>query len=316
MAMYRGPARRLNWRFLSLGGLWAVNVVGLAIVALVFLQGGIGADWVILSEAGERVVSGGLYDSETWGYNYIYSPLLAYAWIAPLPLWAWLALHVLPLATLRRDLAVLTLVSFPFWLDLYNGGVMVFLFVAAWHALQGSRIGAGAFFALCLLAPRPPFLPALLWLLWKHPTWRMPFAGLLVASGFAVLASGWGSEWLGALMSGPGYTGGDRDFGPTRVLGYSWLLVGIPLSVWLTYRGRVGWAGLAVSPYVTPQYLMVLLLETRRRGGAAGDRHELKHPGGTRRPRLTTDGEPASPSVPSRYGRSQPQQGDSPPHVA
>ena len=257
--------RPLNWRFLGLGLLWAINLVGLAIVALVFLQGGVGADWVIFSEAGERVVSGGLYDVEPWGYNYIYSPLFAYAWIVPLPLWVWLGLHALPLLALPRHVAVLTLVSFPFWLDLYNGGLMVFLFVAAWHAMHGSRIGAGSFFALCLLAPRPPFVPALLWLLWKRPGWRLPFVALLAVFCVAVLVSGWGFEWIGALLSGPGYTGADRDFGPTRILGYLWLIAGIPLGAWLTYRGRVGWAGLAVSPYLTPQYAMVLLLELRRR---------------------------------------------------
>ena len=263
--MHRSPTRSLNWRFLGLGAAWAGNLVGLAIVGLVFLRGGVGADWYILSEAGERVVSGGLYDAEPRGYNYIYSPLLAYAWIAPMPLWAWLAVHFLPLLTLPRHLAILVLVSFPFWLDLYNGGVMVFLFVAAWHALHGHRMGAGAFFALCLLAPRPPFLPAVLWLLWRRPDWRLPFVGLLAVSGVAVLASGWGFEWLAALLEGPGYTGADRDFGPTRILGYAWLIVGIPLGAWLTYRGRVGWAGLAVSPYLTPQYAMVLLLELRQR---------------------------------------------------
>lgn len=262
---YRGPSRPVDWHFLGLGALWAANIVGLVIVALVFLQGGVGADWVIFSEAGERVLSGGLYDVEPWGYNYIYSPLLAYAWITPMPLGAWLALHFLPVATLPRRLALLTLVSFPFWLDLYNGGLMVFLFVAAWHALHGSRIGGAAFFILCLLAPRPPFLPAVLWLLWKQPSWRLPFVALLAVFGAGVLASGWGTEWVTALLSGPGYTGADRDFGPTRIIGYAWLVIGLPLAAWLTYRGRVGWAGLAVSPYLTPQYAMVLLLELRRR---------------------------------------------------
>lgn len=261
--MHQEPGRPLNWRFVGFGLLWAANVIGLAIVGLVFLRGGVGADWVILSEAGERVVSGGLYDAEPWGYNYIYSPLLAYAWVVPLPLWAWLALHVLPLLTLPRSIAFLTLISFPFWLDLYNGGVMVFLFVAAWHALRRSHIGAGVFFVMCLLAPRPPFLPAVAWVLWKRPEWRLPFVGLLAVSSVAVLASGWGIEWVAALLNGPGFTGADRDFGPTRILGYVWLVIGIPLGAWLTYRDRVGWAGLAVSPYITPQYLMVLLLEAR-----------------------------------------------------
>lgn len=265
VSMGRPVDRALDWHFLGLGALGAINVVGLGVVGLVFLQGGVGADWVIFTEAGERVLSGGLYDAEPWGYNYIYSPLLAYAWIVPLPLWAWLALHFLPLLTLPRHVAVLTLVSFPFWLDLYNAGVMVFLVVAAWHALNGSRTGTAVFLALCLLAPRPPFVPVLLWLLWKRPEWRLPFIGMLGVYGVALLASGWAFEWIGALLSGPGFTGADRDFGPTRIIGYAWLIVGIPLAAWLTYRGRVGWAGLAVSPYVTPQYAMVLLLEVRRR---------------------------------------------------
>jgi hypothetical protein len=59
------------------------------------------------------------------------------------------------------------------------------------------------------------------------------------------------------------YTYRAWDLGPTRFLGMAWLIIGVPLAAWLTWKGRVGWAGLAMSPYVPPVYLMLLLFELR-----------------------------------------------------
>jgi len=51
--------------------------------------------------------------------------------------------------------------------------------------------------------------------------------------------------------------------GPPAWLGSAWLLIGVPLGAWLTWRGRVGWAGLAISPYWLMPYYLMLLLELR-----------------------------------------------------
>ena len=230
MAAHPSPTRSLDWRFLGLGVLGAVNVVGLAIVVVVFLRGGVGADWFIFSEAGERVVSGGLYDAEPRGYNYIYSPLLAYAWIAPMPLWAWLAVHFLAIAdsaplSRHPDVGQLPVLARP--LQRRRDGVPVrgSLACAAWEPYRGRS----------LLRPVPAGTSA------SIPAVRA--VATLEATGVAATFRGagrcvrrrsprvrMGTEWVTALLSGPGYTGVDRDFGPTRIIGYAWLIVGIPLG--------------------------------------------------------------------------------------
>jgi hypothetical protein len=35
----------------------------------------------------------------------------------------------------------------------------------------------------------------------------------------------------------------------------------VPLAAWLTLRGKLGWASLAISPYLLPYYFQMLGLE-------------------------------------------------------
>jgi hypothetical protein len=87
-----------------------------------------------------------------------------------------------------------------------------------------------------------------------------------------VLATGLGGAWLTQLFGSTEMVGSVFNVGPTAVVGLWWLLVGIPLGAWLFWRGRVGLAGLAVSPYLLPYYLMVALVDlpsSRDAGGAA-----------------------------------------------
>lgn len=51
------------------------------------------------------------------------------------------------------------------------------------------------------------------------------------------------------------------NVGPTAAFGAAWYIVGIPLAIWLAIRRRFGLAGLPVTTYVAPQYLLALLWE-------------------------------------------------------
>lgn len=202
------------------------------------------------------------------GYTWNYSPLLAYVFaaLAPIGFAGWSLLHLGALAFIRdRWLGAVVLVSWPFWADVYNGNTMAFVFVAALGALQGYRSAIGAYLVLCLLMPRPLMLPVMLWLLWRHPEWRLRFLALVGLSAVLVALSGYGPAWFETLLGVPDAVAlSSRDVGPGNLLGGWWMLLGAALAVWLTARGRLGWACLAASPYWLPQYLLMLLLELRR----------------------------------------------------
>ena len=142
---------------------------------------------------------------------------------------------------------------------------MVFILLAAAWALTGSRLATGAYLIMAILIPRPLMLPVAAWLLWKRPEWRLPFAAAVAAHALAVLAIGWGPEWIGTIIA----AGRDADLpsnvGPSRFVGtLPWLVIGLPLAAWLTRRGRVGLASIAASPYWLPYYLIMPLLELVR----------------------------------------------------
>lgn len=158
----------------------------------------------------------------------------------------------MPTWTLRG----MVLVSFPFWVDMIAGNLLTPVFLAAVWALRGSKIGTVAFFALALLIPRPVLLPIGLWILWKRPEWRVPFAGMFLGHALLVWWTGLGPEWLSTMTS----VGADLqpawfNISPTRFLGYWWLGISLPLGAWLFWRGHVGWAGLAISNFVWFYYL-------------------------------------------------------------
>jgi len=47
-------------------------------------------------------------------------------------------------------------------------------------------------------------------------------------------------------------------------MGSLWVPIGLVLAAWLTWRGRLGFASLAASPYWLPYYLFMPFLELRR----------------------------------------------------
>ena len=225
-------------------------------------------DWVQYVEASRRLGGGDLY-AVTDTYAYRYSPLLVpvFGLLAPLGTVAWQGLHVVAAVALPSwPLRLATLLSWPFWYDVQTGNVMVFILLAAAWALTGNRLATGAYFLLAILIPRPLMLPVAAWLLWKQPEWRLPVAAAFAAHALAVLAIGWGPEWIGTIIA----AGRDADLpsnvGPSRFIGtLPWLVIGLPLAAWLTWRGRVGFASIVASPYWLPYYLIMPLLELIRR---------------------------------------------------
>lgn len=230
------------------------------------LRGGAGADWTIFTEAGQRAIHRtALYASED-NYAFRYSPLLAYFFAAITPMGAliWRALHVLAAASLGLRspwLAVLVLLSWPFWFDVEAGNILIFVLLLAVWAVSGRRWATGGYLALLLLAPRPLMLPIAIWLLWKRPEWRVPFLALFVVHGVLVALSGWGPVWVGALVGSSTEIESLLNFGPSRLIGLAWVPIGLAIAAYFIRHGRLGMASLAASPYWLPYYFLVLVLE-------------------------------------------------------
>jgi len=251
-----------------LAALITANAILVVITIYGFFVSDAGYDWAIYREAGARVGDADLYD---WGgiYAWSYSPLLAYlfAALAPIGYLGWSALHVASVALLRDvRMALVVLVSWPFWADIYNGNTMIFVFVAAYWAQRTNPIGTFSFLGLALLMPRPVMLPVLAWILWKQPEWRLRFAGMIAVSAVLVFITGYAVEWVQVLIGvTDAVEASARDLGPARIIGWWWAVIGVTLAIVLTIRGRLGFASIAASPYWLPQYFLMLPLELVRR---------------------------------------------------
>lgn len=222
-------------------------------------------DWAAFTEVPERLANGSLYDLGQ-GYYWAWAPaaawLMAYA-IVPLGYPFWIGLHLAAVPLLRHwQLIALTVVSVPFWIDVIIGNSVAFVFVTGILAIRGSRSGALVYLALCLLMPRPVQAPLAVWILWRRADARVPFAVIAVLTIATAVWSGYAEEWIAVLvpLAGSNYNN-PANFGPTNLFGAAWFLVGFPLAVWLTVRGRTGLAGLAMTPYLLPQYFLLLLWE-------------------------------------------------------
>lgn len=242
-----------------------LNALLIANQLSIILAGFPGADFRAYQSASERVWSGGLYVHDG-DYNFRYSPVAAYLFTAlryvdPA---VWRLLHVAAaLALPGWPLRILVLASWPFAFDLQLGNLMTFILLAGAWGLRGNRPAALIFLALTLLAPRPLVVPIAAWLLWQQPRLRWPFVVLFVVHAGLVLLSGWTDEWVVRLVTSTDEIGSAFNVGPTALIGPWWFLIGLPLGAWLFWRGWVGLAGLAVTPYVLPYYLMLGLLRAR-----------------------------------------------------
>lgn len=223
-----------------------------------WLNNGAWVDWWMLKQAGRDAGTAAIYGAE---YPYRWSPLAAYIFAFIPNVELWVALHVC-VAILVRPwwLVPLVLLSFPFGEDARVGNVLIFVVVIAMYALRGKSWAIGAYLGLLLLIPRPLMAPVAFWLLWKHPEWRWRFAVMFAVNAVAVAWTGLGGEWL-ARLAASNEIGHWQNFGPSRWLGVVWQPIGLALAVFLTWKGRLGLAGMAASPYLWPYYYLFLVLE-------------------------------------------------------
>ena len=249
------------------GVLAAVNLYLAGRSIALILDGAPAVDWELYVEASRRLNGGDLY-AVTNDYSNRYSPLFAaaFALIVPIGEFGWRMLHLVAVLTLpSMPMRLLALLSWPLWYDIQTGNLLTFVFLAAAWALRGSRLAIGAYLLLFILGPRPLMLPLAAWLLWQRPEWRWPFAAAFVAHTAAVIGLGWADGWLGSLVSATEDASLQSNVGPSRFVGtIPWLIIGLPLAAWLTWKGRVGFASLAASPYWLPYYLLFPILELAR----------------------------------------------------
>jgi hypothetical protein len=227
-----------------------------------------GFDWEIYRQAAESIAAGRspyFIVSEHSLATFRWSPVAAWLLLplTSLGIGVWIALHGLALSLIGNwRLAALVGVSWPFWRDVIDGGIMIFVAVLALHAFRGNRWAGMAFLGMTLLVPRPLMLPLAVWLLWHRPEWRIGFALAFCAHALGVVATGWHVEWVRTL-AGTAATEYhlSLNLSPSRWIGPAVLVIGVPLATWLTWKGRVGWAALAISPYILPPYLLMTMLE-------------------------------------------------------
>ena len=257
-AVGNAARRIISWRALAFALYAGVNL-GLVLYFGRF-PGVPHPDW----ELWTALRDGPIYDTDTVA-PFVWSPVAA--WIMSLvPVigyWPWVALQVGSVLLVRdwRFIAIMV-VSLGFWDQLAGGNTMIFVVVSGVLALRGSRPAAIVSLALLFLMPRPLQIPLAAWLLWKMPEIRWPVAGVFVIHAAIVLGSGLTADWIENVLAHAAPLG---NYGPSAHIGTAaWLAIGVPLAVWLTWRGRVGWAGLAMSPYWLAGYLLMPLIELPR----------------------------------------------------
>lgn len=232
-----------------------------------FLLTGGQTDWHLFERAARLIAAGHDPYAEAVSQTHLafrWSPVAAWLFvpITIMPFAAWAALHVVALVGFRcLRLAVLIGSSWPFFLDVLDGGVMIFVALAAYWAWRRSSLGTLAFFAFALLIPRPLMVPLLVWLILKRPEWRYPFLAMALVHTMVILASGWTEAWIGRLLVSDLDIGNAFNIAPSRFLGALWIPIGFLLAAIFTWRGRLGLASVAASPYLLPPYLLMLVLE-------------------------------------------------------
>ena len=254
-----------------------VNFAGIAVQVGLMLAGhpvaGHHTDFAGYQTVTRALLQGGdVFAPDSTGWIFFrWSPLAAYLLlpVVAMGVWAWRAVHLVVLLALRDwRLILITLLFWPFWADVEQGSVLTLGFVAAAVALRGSRIGGALYLGMCLLIPRPLMAPVAAWLLWRNPGWRVPFAAAALAQVAVLAAMGRLVPWVRVLAGSGSEMLSRANMGPSVLLGWWWLAIGIPLAASLAYRGRLGLASLAASPYWLLYYPVFLLLEFIRPSAA------------------------------------------------
>lgn len=247
------PLPRVNWWLAS----FVCANLFLGLLSLHYFAHG--DDWRAIARAASLAGDPSLYAIDGSFTPFVWSPLAAYA-VQPLVPLGLEGLRILLIASALAmptwTLRIVVLSSWMFWTDLTTGNLLTPIFLSAVWAWRGSRIGTTAFLVGAVLIPRPLLLPMVAWIFWKRPEWRWPMLGLGVVALAGNLATGLVDEWVRTVIAvGPGLQDFTFNLSPTHLIGWWWMLVGVPLGAWLTWRGHVGWAGLAMSNYVWIYYL-------------------------------------------------------------
>jgi hypothetical protein len=273
------PRRSIRWwlpllafpavALLTWNAYWVIR----QFIHLAVVWDGSAIDWLHLQDASRAANP---YDQEWFRWSPVAAWLLKP--VTALGITGWRALQLASVLTLRDRRAIaLVLISAPFWMDVVSGQAITFVAVAAWHAVRGSRIGMVLFIAFALLAPRPLLLPVLVWLLWKRPEARVWFGALLVIHTVLVLASGLTGDWIARLLATSSEVTHVNNMAPSQWIGWVWAPIGLAIAAWFTWRGRLGIASIAASPYVFPYYLLMLILELRPRDAELGQARSANH---------------------------------------
>jgi len=242
----------LPWRRALLASYVVVNVI---LVTSSVRLGPWTQDWSLFT----RLTPDDLYTVRHEGIPFAWSPLagLGLIGVVQVGYWPWVAAHVASVFLLRSPLLIgLVLTSYAFWFDTAQGNTLTFALVAGVLAMRRSHLAGIVYLALVIVIPRPLVVPLAVWLLWKHPGLRMPFAIMFAAHAVIVLANGWAEPWMMTVLT---YDGPAGIYKLSNLLGPLWIMAPF-VGAWLGWKGYVGWAGLLVSPYLLPQYLMWPLL--------------------------------------------------------
>lgn len=248
----------VRWRWVGVAIYLALNV---GLILSWEPPGPHNGDWQLWTNLPGAIERGAIYDIGPLPFVWSVPAAYLMAGVSFLGYWPWFALHFAAVGLLWRTplLAVLMAASWPLWVDAAEGNTFAFIAVVGVLAVNGSRAGGIAYLVLCALIPRPVQLPLALWLVWSRPDLRIP----ALAAGAVVLAASIGQvgEWAHAVRAyEPPF-----NMSPTHFFGPAWWVVGLPLAAWLSWRGKLGLAGLAISPYVMPYYLLVAVFHTPRR---------------------------------------------------
>lgn len=251
-----------GWRLIVIAVLAVVaaySVLHSAHLIGLFLSQPVPPDWEQHRIAAERIASGSSpYFEEPW-YRFRWSPVAAWLMvpITALGPWVWTAAQFGVLLLLPRALAIITLFAFPFWADVQAGNIMVFLFVAAYHAVRGSRTAALSLVALVVLVPRPLLLPLLAYVGAAHAGLRIPFSVLALVALMLAVLTGHHVEWIVALFSTLGEE--SHRFGAQWLP--LWPFAGLAMAAALVRLRLPGTAGLAIAPYWLPYYGLLPLAD-------------------------------------------------------